>query len=182
MGGWIRHGWIWLFWGAPIFSPEVPNTSLLLKDFGTSGLKIGAPQKRQPTTDPTLHSRPSETPRPQTIARVWVDPTGIGCDWVPRLANASDCGCLLRCTSLDVALVAGNPCGCTLRLQNLPLHCYRCLPPQHPTFLLSSVLSVLPSPSSNPQLLPEVYRCGEPSLKAVTSLNKEARLLKFHFS
>ena len=26
MGGQIRRGWIWRFWGAPIFSPEVPNT------------------------------------------------------------------------------------------------------------------------------------------------------------
>ena len=44
MGGQIRGGWIWRFWGAPIFSPEVPK-HLFLKGFGTSG--IGAPQKRQ---------------------------------------------------------------------------------------------------------------------------------------
>ena len=24
MGGWIRGGWIWRSWGAPIFIPEVP--------------------------------------------------------------------------------------------------------------------------------------------------------------
>ena len=46
MGGQIRHGRIWRFWGAPIFSPEVPKY-LFLKGFGTSGRKIGAPQKRQ---------------------------------------------------------------------------------------------------------------------------------------
>ena len=46
MGGQIRRGWIWRFWGALIFSPEVPKY-LFLKGFGTSGRKIGAPQKRQ---------------------------------------------------------------------------------------------------------------------------------------
>ena len=46
MGGQIRHGRIWRFWGAPIFSPEVPKY-LFLKGFGTSGREIGAPQKRQ---------------------------------------------------------------------------------------------------------------------------------------
>ena len=25
MGGWIRRGWIWRFWGAPIFRLEVPK-------------------------------------------------------------------------------------------------------------------------------------------------------------
>ena len=46
MGGQIRRGWIWRFWGAPVFSREVPKY-LFLKSFGTSGRKIGAPQKRQ---------------------------------------------------------------------------------------------------------------------------------------
>ena len=46
MGGQIRGGRIWRFWGAPIFSPEVPKY-LFLKGLGTSGQKIGAPQKRQ---------------------------------------------------------------------------------------------------------------------------------------
>ena len=46
MGGQIRRGRIWRFWGAPIFSPEVPKYQFL-KGFGTSGRKIGAPQKRQ---------------------------------------------------------------------------------------------------------------------------------------
>ena len=52
MGGQIRRGWIWRFFGRPIFSPEVPK-SLFSQGFGTSGLKIGAPQKRQnsATTD-----------------------------------------------------------------------------------------------------------------------------------
>ena len=45
-GGQICRGWIWRFWGAPLFSPEVPKY-LCLKGFGTSGRKIGAPQKRQ---------------------------------------------------------------------------------------------------------------------------------------
>ena len=46
MGGQIRRGWIWRFWGAPIFRPEVPKP---FKNWylGTSGLKSGAPQKRQ---------------------------------------------------------------------------------------------------------------------------------------
>ena len=46
MGGQIRRGRIWRFWGAPIFSPEVPKHPFV-KGFGTSGRKIGAPQKRQ---------------------------------------------------------------------------------------------------------------------------------------
>ena len=25
MGGWICRGWIWRFWGAPIFRQEVPK-------------------------------------------------------------------------------------------------------------------------------------------------------------
>ena len=25
MRGWVRRSWIWRFWGAPIFHPEVPN-------------------------------------------------------------------------------------------------------------------------------------------------------------
>ena len=46
VGGWIRRGWISRCWGAPIFSPEVPKY-LFFKGLGTSGRKIGAPQKRQ---------------------------------------------------------------------------------------------------------------------------------------
>ena len=26
MWGWICRGWIWRFWGVPIFCPEVPKT------------------------------------------------------------------------------------------------------------------------------------------------------------
>ena len=61
MGGQIRRGWIWHFWGAPIFSPEVPEY-LFLKGFGTSGWKIGAPPKtpNSTTTDLTPHLRPSD--------------------------------------------------------------------------------------------------------------------------
>ena len=46
MGGQIRRGWIWRFRGAPIFRPEVPKP-LKNRYSGTSGRKIGAPQKRQ---------------------------------------------------------------------------------------------------------------------------------------
>ena len=46
MGGQIRRGWIRRFWGAPIFRPEVPKP-FRNRYLGTSGLKIGAPQKRQ---------------------------------------------------------------------------------------------------------------------------------------
>ena len=46
MGGQIRRRRIWRFWGARIFSPEVPKY-LFLMSLGTSGRKIGAPQKRQ---------------------------------------------------------------------------------------------------------------------------------------
>ena len=56
MGGQIRRGRIWRFWGAPIFSREVPKY-LVLKGFGTSGRKIGAPPKtpNSTTTDLTPH-------------------------------------------------------------------------------------------------------------------------------
>ena len=46
MGGQIRRGRIWRFWGAPIFSLEVPKY-LFFRGLGASGRKIGAPQKRQ---------------------------------------------------------------------------------------------------------------------------------------
>ena len=46
MGGQIRRGWIWRFWGAPIFRPEVPKP-FKNRYLGTSGLKIRAPQRRQ---------------------------------------------------------------------------------------------------------------------------------------
>ena len=60
MGGQICRGRIWRFWGTPIFSPEVPKY-LFLKGLGTSGRKIGAPQKtpNSTTTDLTPHLRPS---------------------------------------------------------------------------------------------------------------------------
>ena len=38
--------WIWHFWGAPIFRPEVPKP-FKNRYLGTSGRKIGAPQKRE---------------------------------------------------------------------------------------------------------------------------------------
>ena len=46
MGCQIRRGWIWRFWGALIFRPEVPKP-FKNRYLGISGLKIGAPQKRQ---------------------------------------------------------------------------------------------------------------------------------------
>ena len=46
MVGQIRRGWIWRFWGAPIFRPEAPKP-FKNRYLGTSGLKIGVPQKRQ---------------------------------------------------------------------------------------------------------------------------------------
>ena len=46
MGRQIRRGWIWRFGGPPIFRPEVPKP-LKNRYLGTSGLKIGASQKRQ---------------------------------------------------------------------------------------------------------------------------------------
>ena len=61
MGGQISHGRIWRFWGAPIFSPEVPKY-LFFKGFGASGRKIGAAPKtpNSTTTDLTPHLRPSD--------------------------------------------------------------------------------------------------------------------------
>ena len=46
MGGQIHSGRIWRFGGAPLLSPEVPKYEFL-EGFGTSGWKIGVPQKRQ---------------------------------------------------------------------------------------------------------------------------------------
>ena len=43
MGGQIRRGRIWRFWGAPLFSPEVPK-DLFFKGLGASGRKIGRPK------------------------------------------------------------------------------------------------------------------------------------------
>ena len=61
MGGWIRRGWIWRFCGASIFSPEVPNAHFNVH-VGTSGRKIGAPQKtpNPTTTDAIPPSQPSD--------------------------------------------------------------------------------------------------------------------------
>ena len=60
MGGWIRRGWIWRFWGTPIFSPEAPNTCF--KGFWDLWMESrGAPKTpNSTTTDPTPHSRHSE--------------------------------------------------------------------------------------------------------------------------
>ena len=43
MGGQIRRGRIWRFWGAPIFSPEVPKY-LLFKGLGPLDGKSGRPK------------------------------------------------------------------------------------------------------------------------------------------
>ena len=60
MGRWIRRGWIWHFWGAPI-SQSRSVKMLVLKGFRTSGRKIGPKTPSPTTTDPTPHSRPSDT-------------------------------------------------------------------------------------------------------------------------
>ena len=61
MGGQIRRGRIWRFWGASIISPEVPKY-LFLKGFGASGRKNGGAPKtpNSTTTDLTSHLRPSD--------------------------------------------------------------------------------------------------------------------------
>ena len=50
MGAWIRRGYL-AFWGRPDLQSRGPQT-LLNKHFGTSGLKIGAPQQSGTTSDP----------------------------------------------------------------------------------------------------------------------------------
>ena len=44
MGGWIQRGWVPGFWDHPDFLSRGPKI-LILKGFGTSGQKIGAPPK-----------------------------------------------------------------------------------------------------------------------------------------
>ena len=67
MGGWIHRGWVWRFWVASR-GPKI----LILKGFGTSALKIGAPQKRQiqPRRIQPPDSQPSDTevPTQQDVA------------------------------------------------------------------------------------------------------------------
>ena len=60
MGGQIRRGGIWRFWGAPIVSPEVSNT--YFEGFWYLWTENrGAPKTPNPTTtDLTSHLRPSE--------------------------------------------------------------------------------------------------------------------------
>ena len=53
---------IWRFWCAPIFSPEVPKY-LFFKGLGTSGPKIGAPQKHQILSTALLLNEVSEKSR-----------------------------------------------------------------------------------------------------------------------
>ena len=62
MGGQIRRGRIWRFWGAPIFSPEVLK-SLSHRVLGPLDGKSGRPKKNpnSTTTDLTPHLRPSDT-------------------------------------------------------------------------------------------------------------------------
>ena len=43
MGGWIRRGWSWRFWDAPIFTPEVPKC-LFQRVLGPLNWKSGRPQ------------------------------------------------------------------------------------------------------------------------------------------
>ena len=44
MGGQIRSGRIWRFWGAPLFSPEVPKYLLFLRVLGPLDGKSGGPK------------------------------------------------------------------------------------------------------------------------------------------
>ena len=60
--GGLDPSWLdFAFLGRPDFPSRGPKT-LHNKHFGASGLKIGAPQKRQiqPRLDPTPHSQPSD--------------------------------------------------------------------------------------------------------------------------
>ena len=63
MGGQIRRGRIWRFWGAPIFSPEVPKY-LFFKGFrqrfrkGVGGKRGSAPGNPSHTIDSGLFSAP----------------------------------------------------------------------------------------------------------------------------
>ena len=61
MRGQIRRGRIWRFWGAPIFSPEVPQIPIF-KGFGDLWTENrGAPKTpNSTTTDLTPHLRPSD--------------------------------------------------------------------------------------------------------------------------
>ena len=68
MGGQIRRGRIWRFWGAPIFSPEVPKY-LVLKGFwgpldGKSGrsknAKFNHDGSEPPICGPLIHEKPHE--------------------------------------------------------------------------------------------------------------------------
>ena len=43
MGGQIRRGWFWRFWGAPIFRPEVPNP-LKIGIWGPLDWSLGRPK------------------------------------------------------------------------------------------------------------------------------------------
>ena len=61
MGGWIRRCWICI-WGAPDFNPESLPEAFENKGLGASQLNLGRPKNAEPTTtDPTLHSRPSDS-------------------------------------------------------------------------------------------------------------------------
>ena len=61
MEGQIRRGRIWHFWGAPIFSPEVPKYLFLKGFWDLSTENRGAPKTpNSTTTDLTPHLRPSE--------------------------------------------------------------------------------------------------------------------------
>ena len=90
MGGQIRCGWIWRFWGAPIICPEVPKP-FQNRYLGTSGLTIGAPQKRRilPRRIWPPRLRPSDkslgvpgTMEGKRVQEPWVDTVPWPC---PRL-------------------------------------------------------------------------------------------------
>ena len=57
---WIRRGWIWRFWGAPIFRPEVPKP-FQISILGPLDWKSGRPKNAKSNHDGSNpHSRPSD--------------------------------------------------------------------------------------------------------------------------
>ena len=58
MGGQIRRGRIWRFWGAPIFSSEVPKYLFLKGFWGLWTENRGAPKTPNSTTTMTQHCDP----------------------------------------------------------------------------------------------------------------------------
>ena len=73
MGGWIRRDWVLAFLGRPDFQSRGPKM-LILEAFGTSGRKIGVPQKCQIQPRRIQHDPHEQLPKvfSQTLLLVWV--------------------------------------------------------------------------------------------------------------